>query len=210
MRPKTITQSFAAADADLIASAQTLAGAGDLALNAAAADIGDQRHVVITSAADDTGVIFTVYGTNDHGQEIQESIAGTNGGVAESVLNFNAVTRVAADGATAGDVEVGTNAEGESRPYLLDNRQRTNPFDCSLAVESDGTANVTVQYTFHLIHGDVDFKNRTDVTWYNHTGLSALTAATAGSIESPVTAVRLRRNSGAGDASLTVIQQGPP
>lgn len=208
MRPKTITRTLAAADDNGICASQTPGGAGDLDIDgllatAGVADLGAQRHVIITSDDDDTGRVFTVYGTNDFNQEIQEAIAGPNVGAAESVLNFKTVTRVAVDGATAGAIIVGTNGIGESKPMILDNYQ--HPFQVGLGLGFDGTADATAQYTRHPILGDEDFKNDLTVAWFDHATVDGSTAV-AGSITEPVTAVRLKTNSGTGTAFLDVTQ----
>lgn len=103
----------AAADADGISTAATLAGAGNLTINGALASGGavtfDQpRNVTITSAGDDQGVTFTVTGTDETGAAQTEAITGANADVATGTSYFATVTQIAADGATAGNVTAGS------------------------------------------------------------------------------------------------------
>lgn len=103
----------AAADADGISTAATLAEAGNLTINGALASGGsvtfDQpRNVTITSAGDDQGVTFTVTGTDETGAAQTESITGVNADTATGTSYFATVTQIAADGATAGNVTAGS------------------------------------------------------------------------------------------------------
>lgn len=103
----------AAADADGISTAATLAGAGNLTINGALASGGsvtfdEPRNVTITSVGDDQGVTFTVTGTDETGAAQTEAITGANADVATGTSYFATVTQIAADGATAGNVTAGS------------------------------------------------------------------------------------------------------
>src|SRR6185437_3174379 len=118
MRPVTISKTLAAASANNIALSQSPAGAGNLTLNGAAvaagvATLDTQRRVLITSAGTDTGITFTVYGGNQSGSAISETVAGGSLGIPVSTTqDFLTVTRVAASGASASTVTVGTSGVG--------------------------------------------------------------------------------------------------
>jgi len=103
----------AAADADGIATAINLSEAGDLTIDGALASGGsvtfDQpRNVTITSTGDDTGVTFTVTGTDETGAAQTEAITGVNADVATGTSYFATVTQIAASGATDGNVTAGS------------------------------------------------------------------------------------------------------
>lgn len=220
MRPKTLLYALATADPDGICQSQTPGGAGALTLNGAlvsggVALLGDyQRRVRLTAAADETGHTFTVTGTDDFGRTISEDLAGPAIGTVDTTLNFKTVTSVTIDAAATGAVTVGTTDFGESRPYLVD-PSWPNPTSISLAYElrtTGATVDVTVQYSFHPFHGDEDAANDATIEWYNHASLTNKTASAAGSITQPVTAVRLKQNTGTdagAEHALIVHQAGP-
>lgn len=207
MRPVVLTRTLAASDADGIAQAQTLPGAGSLTLNGAlvvsgVAQLGVQRVVGIASTGNLSAVTFTVYGTDQAGNAISESIAGPNNNTVSTSLNFLTVTQVAASAAVGTNVTVGTTAVGASAAVPLD--MYLDPFNTSLFVDVTGTVNVTVQYT-----GDDNVLTSVGpFTWFDHSDLTSKSADSVGTIISPVTAVRMVTNSGTGTAELTVLQSG--
>lgn len=207
MRPIYIERALVAADADGIATAQQLVGAGDLVLDGALvaggeAILGSQRRVVLASAGDLSAVNFTIYGEDDAGRVASEVIAGPNNNTVTSILDYAVVTRIAASAAVGDDVTAGTSAVGSSQLIPLDVYQ--NPFNVSLATTLlAGAANWTVQYTFDDIWND-----EAPYTWYDHDEITGVAADTAGSLISVVTAVRLLTNSGTGGVRLGALQSG--
>jgi hypothetical protein len=208
MRPIVQTRQLAALDANGIAEDQQLGAAGDLNLNGTLVDsdgvaqLGAQREVELESAGNIATVVFTVYGTDDQGQEIQEDVTGINGSAVVTALQFLTVTRIAADAAFASDVEVGTTAIGASTVVPLD--QYLTPFNVSLGVVITGTVDVTVEYTFDDVFGDAPGP----FTWFDHPDLTNVTADADGTFISPVSACRLLTNSGVGTAVLRILQAG--
>lgn len=165
--------------------------------------LDSQRVVGITSAGNDSGRIFTVYGTDDRGLPISESLAGPNVSTVSTQLNFKTVTRVAIDGAAAGAITVGTTSVGSSVPVVLD--QYVDPFSASVEVDVTGTLNYDVQYTY----GDVfDAAALAGLVWWSITPLAGQTADKDGTLTAPVRAVRLKINSGTGSGKFTVMQAG--
>lgn len=75
-------------------------------------DVG--RRIIITSGGNDTGVTFTLSGTDWYGDPISEAITGVSGGAASSVLSYKTVTSIATSGAVATTVTVGTNTVADS------------------------------------------------------------------------------------------------
>lgn len=75
MRPVLLTKTLAAASVNAIAQSQSLGAAGNVTLNGATASGGlatldTQRRVLITSAGNDSGISFTVFGATDSGTAI--------------------------------------------------------------------------------------------------------------------------------------------
>jgi len=95
MQPISVTAgSLPIADANAIALAATLGAAGDLTLTSTPYTLDPPRRVTVTSAGNDSGLTFVVYGTTYGGASISESIAGTNAGTATTTLDFATVTRI--------------------------------------------------------------------------------------------------------------------
>ncbi len=209
MRPVIQSRQLDAADPNGIALDQQLGAAGDLTLNGAfvtagVAQLDVQRQVEFESAGNISATNFTVTGTDGQGRIISETIAGPNAGTAATSLDFLTVTQIAADGAFASDVEVGTNALGGSIPIPVD--QGVTPTNIGLGVTGFAVAaDVTVQHTFDDIWSD----NPSSLhTWFDHPTLVNVVADADGNLAFPPRAVRLFTNSGIGTAVLTLVQAG--
>lgn len=122
MNPIRCEYQLAAADSDGLAQAQSLGAAGNLALNGALVSGGVgtfdvARRLGITSAADDSGLTWTVTGTDRYSNPQTESFAGVDTATAESALDFLTVTAIHGSTATAGNVTAGTTTTG-STPWF--------------------------------------------------------------------------------------------
>lgn len=116
-----------ALDADGIAAAQAVAGAGNLTLNGALASGGTvtldvPRAVEIDSSnAGDTTQTATVYGTDVYGNAMTETIAFNGTTAVAGQKAFKTVTRVAISAALAGNANVGT-TDVFGLPFRVDSR----------------------------------------------------------------------------------------
>jgi len=113
VRSKFISDTTAL-DADGISSAASVSGAGNLTIGGALADGGSVtlssgRIVTILSAGDDSGITFTVTGTDVNGDAQTEVITGADTGTATASSYFKIVIQIAASGAAAGNVSAGIN-----------------------------------------------------------------------------------------------------
>jgi VCBS repeat-containing protein len=103
----------AAADTDGVCVAQSVSSATDLTINGALASGGavtfDQpRNVTILSAGNDSGITFTVTGTDETASAVTETITGANTGTATGTTYFATISQIASSGAAAGNVSVGS------------------------------------------------------------------------------------------------------
>ena len=128
-------QEPAAADTNGICASQTTSAAANLTLNGAlcatvngnsiyapalgsvlatTADGAWARKIGITSSGNDSGITFTVTGTDVDGKALSETITGPNAGTVyttnSTAANFKSVTKIATSGATTGNITVGTAA----------------------------------------------------------------------------------------------------
>jgi hypothetical protein len=208
MRPVVLTKTLVAASVNTIAQSQSLGAAGNLTLNGSAASGGvatldTQRRVLITSAGNDSGISFTVFGATDSGTAIQETVTGANAGAVATNQDFATVTLVAASGATASTVQVGTNSTGSTRWLLTD--QHLTPGNISLGGTVSGSVTYVAEYTYD------DFLNLAAGAYplpRTVLGLTNVTTSTDAQLGYPVKGVRLTINAGTGAVTLTVTQAG--
>lgn len=211
--PVRYSKTLAAADANGIAESQTPLAGGALDLDgilvtAGVAQLGSGRRVLFTFAGADAARSFTIVGTNDAGNVIQEVVAGANSpATSTSLLDFKTVTSITIDDASAGAIEVGTSGVGAT-PWFNMNYQLA-PTNISVAVVVTGTVNYTVQYTYDNFWTPVRGGEDTPIpTAWDSIVLSGETANGDTVIEGPVTGVRVLINSGTGAIQATIIQAG--
>lgn len=114
-------------DADGLAAAQAVAGAGNLTLNGALAASGAvtldvPRAVSVTSSnAGDTTQTATVTGTDAYGVALVETIAFNGAATISGKKAFKTITRVAISAALAGNGSAGT-TDIFGLPYRVNNR----------------------------------------------------------------------------------------
>ncbi len=118
MRPKYFTVALVVADPNGYCADQTTGAAADLVLNGQLAKDGNKiarfgvaAKVRITSDGDDSGIVFTIYGTNSDGNPHEEKVTGPSSTTADTTKTYRTVDRVAIDGATTGNIEVGLAAD---------------------------------------------------------------------------------------------------
>lgn len=212
MRPIIVTKTLAAASANNIAQSQSPA-AGVITLNgsrvtAGVATLDTQRQVRITSGGNDTGITFTVIGTDQSGVAITETVTGASGSTADTTMSFYKITSVTHTGSVATTVTVGTNGVGATLPIVLD--QHVSPFAVALYIEiaSTATVNVTVQYTPDDVFSLANVQSATGLKWTSHASLTGKTSSTDSNIAFPAAAVRMVVNSGTDAATFIVRQAG--
>lgn len=141
---------LAAASANNIAQSQSAAAAGLLTVNGSAATGGVatldvQRKVLITSAGNDSGISFTVTGTNNDNSAFSETVTGGNAVAVATTQDFKTVTSVRASAATASTVTVGTNGVASSKWFPNDIAR--NPTNIGFLFRAQGTVNYTLELT---------------------------------------------------------------
>ena len=109
------------------------------------ATLDQPRRVLFTSSGNDTGITFTVYGTDWNNMPVSEVVTGANATTTYTVYDFKTVTSVVASGASAGTVSIGTNAIASSRPVFLDLYA-----DSSTYIQTDTNGSSAITYTIQL------------------------------------------------------------
>ena len=108
-----------ATDANGLSASATIGSATTLTLGGALTSGGSYtagdnigQIITITSAADDSGITFTVVGTNSVGDALTEVVTGADTSTATSSGYFNTVTSITTSAATAGNVSAGVTGTG--------------------------------------------------------------------------------------------------
>lgn len=210
--PITFTKALTAASANCIAQTQTPLAAGNLTINGSAASGGvatldTTRRVIITSAGNDSGRTFTVYGTGHSLNPVTEAVTGGNIAAVSTVNDFFTVTRIAVDAATAGAVIAGTNTVGSTvwkmPSYAI------SPFNLRIDTTVTGTINFAIEYTLD------DFAR--PASWYygpadtirvRSTVVTGAVAGTSFTFDSPIRGWRVTIASGTGSVVTEAIQAG--
>lgn len=100
-------------------------------------------------------------------------------------------------------IVVSKTGAGSSSAVPMDHYQ--SPFNVGFGVVVSGTVNYTVQHTFDDI-----FDSSVTPVWFSHPTVAGLAVNADGNYAFPVTAIKLLVNSGAGTATLTLVQAGMP
>tara|TARA_R110000824_G_scaffold223917_1_gene411597 strand:- start:475 stop:1092 length:618 start_codon:yes stop_codon:yes gene_type:complete len=118
----TITADILAADDNGISTDAAVGNNAALTIAGALADGGsvtlsNARKVTITSAGDDSGISFTIVGTDINGTAQTESLTGADTGVATSSKFFLTIASITAVGDPAANVKAGISADSSSIVY---------------------------------------------------------------------------------------------
>jgi hypothetical protein len=183
-------------------------GSGDtIVIDGQLATLDTQRRVIITSGGTDTGITFTINGTNIFGTPISDTITGGTATLAAiSNLDFKTVTSVTHTGSVAGTVQVGTTNGSTGlgtglSPGPVASTQwfginwHSMPVNVELSgiVSAGTTINWSWQYTYddpNNLPSGVLFPQP-----WNHPTLNNQTVSLDGAINDPVAAVRFTVNS---------------
>ena len=172
---------YTAPSATNIRTASSIGGAGAVTLNGSlvsggVATLDQPRRVLFTSAGNDSGITFTVTGTDWNNQSASEVLTGANASTVYTIYDFKTVTSVVASGASAGTVSIGTNGIASSRPVNLDLYA-----DSSIYVQTDTGGSTAITYSIQLTGDNPNDSSNpvpyTSVRWIN-SGTAALVNAT--------------------------------
>lgn len=205
--PIVFNFSLPAANATNIVNAQGTTAAG-VAFTQATTVLGtgnQQRRVLITTTGNESSNTFVIRGLNAAGFPIVESIAGPNATTTRNNLDFQIISSITPLVATVGTTSVGMDI-GATLWSIMNWHVAPVNIQVGCIITGALGVNYTVQYCYddpnNLLSG---------VTYpqpFNHPTLAAQTTSLDGSINDPVTGVRLQINSGTGTVRTTIIQAG--
>lgn len=209
MRQKEILIDPIDIDADGIAAAQAVAGAGALTLNGAlivdsiftSDNDGSSvlaRQISITSDGADNGRTFTVTGTDPDGKAQTEDITGPSTATVESDSYWATVTEISADAACAGNISSGTVDEFVTNTIPIENSETDGS---TVSLENfTGAINVTIEEAFSRI------QYTDNIAFYTGpTALQGVTAQATDQMSIHASALRLKCNSYTSGAQLSMV-----
>lgn len=191
---------------------QTTAGAAFLDLDGALVVDGiaymlEAQKISIEGTGSNSGIDFTITGTDADGTAISEVLAGANNGTATSVLYYKTVDSIYADGNVDGNVEIGPLAtNGAVSKSLRVNGQQMD-FKLGAFVLISGTLTCSAQYTPDQPEDEYSISYSASADWRAFDSLSAITASAVSNAAYKVNACRLLISAyTSGSAKLTITQ----
>jgi hypothetical protein len=212
-QPNTFIRALAASNATNIAASQSPgAGAINIANITSGVTLDTQRRVVLVSGGNDSGITFTINGTNQVGVPISDTITGGNATAAVSKQDFLTVTGITHSGSVASTLTAGTGNTGSSLWQIIN--WNAVPINLTIAVElRSGSANFTIEHTYDApdILPGAGGLNAAGLTypfaWPDPT-INGASAAAETSYQIPILAWRLTTNSGTGTLVCRSLQSG--
>lgn len=202
------TLALVAAASTGIATSQSLGAAGNLTLNGSlvtggVATFDVARRVGITSVGNDTGLTWTIAGTDRYGRAQSEALTGAGAGLTvQSLKDYLTVTKIAGSAATASTVTAGTTSVGSTAPYVVDTF--VNPSNYGVGFEITGTVTTGLEGAMIDLTPSWDLANNT-VAWYSITGATSVSSNQQSTITGPFTMIRLTNTSGTGTAKARLV-----
>jgi hypothetical protein len=166
--------------------------------------LDNPRRVIVVSAGNDSGITFTITGTDINGNQISEVLTGANG-TAISNTSFYSVIKVVPSGNTASTVTVGTNGIADT-PFIGLDPWAGGPVSAQAVVTG------TVNYTIY-VSNDNPNDPFSPVAPYNMTWDSSQTVVVGSSTSQMFTFaqaplfIKATINSGTGSVTVTAVQQ---
>lgn len=217
--PYRVTIALTAAVANGISVSQSLGAAGNLTITGSLATGGvatlsstntRARRVAIASAGNDSGITWTITGTDAWGNVQSETLAGANIGTAQSVRDYATVTKIRGSGATASTVTAGTSTVASTEWRVQD--MFCGTFNIGIQTQVTGTVNYSIEYTFDDPNagqfGSIAPNSNQPPIAEQHVSFTGVTAAATGSFTTPIFAARATINSGTGTLAMQLVAAG--
>jgi hypothetical protein len=195
-----------AVDADGVCASQSPA-AGAILINGAFATGGvatitnTGAHLVrLTSGGDDSGITFTITGTDSDGRAVSETVAGTNASNSDTTKYFKTITGITHTGTVAGTVIVGNLIDSVSNTILPN--LNTSPIAIGIGVQLvSGTVTYKVQHSYQ------DWNSAYPTLWWDHS-TGAKSASFEFAYSAPVGAIRLLVSASSSAVLRAAVLQG--
>ncbi len=211
-RPITQTITLSAAVGNAVCASQTPLAAGSLAINGAnsaagvyTAPLNTPRHLIITTAANESTKTFTITGTDRNGSEMTYSTSGAASATTTVYpVNFKTITGVSVSAATAGAITVGFAAAANTGWIPVD-RYSEDEFGVGVVLSSDAALTWTLQTTMDDLQAAGMKESAIN---YLSSGTIGGMASAQHTVSQVVTGIRFLVNAWTGGtATFTVLQK---
>ena len=150
MGPTVVTVGPLVASATTAIALSQTPPAGLLTLNGAlvvggVAVLDQPRTVLFSSAGNNSNTTFTIAGTSWAGDQISESLVGSNGGAVATILSYKTLSSISSSASSAAGLTVGTGTTASSPWVRLDGWAGAQ---LGLQTKVTGAANYAVQFTY--------------------------------------------------------------
>lgn len=173
-------------------------------LKVTAAVLGAAQLITLVCGGNDTGITYTINGTDADGYTITEDVTGVSGSTATSTKHFKTVTSVTHTGSVATTLSVGCTIDSVSPSFIR--RLQPMPSKVSVGCQLDAsTATFELQDTYGGLNGAQE-----SVTWIQNAtvnGKSASFAYSYGDLMPFATRLRLTAAGSTGSVSANFVIQ---
>ena len=200
-----LTLAPSAASATSVGASQS-PGAGAILINGTLASggvatLGAAALITLVSGGNDTGITFTVTGTDSDGRAQTEAIAGANIGTKTLTKYFKTVSSITHTGSVAGTLTVGNTIDAVSNTVSPLNNISPMALGIGVVLVS-GTATYKVQHSYQ------DGRTSHPSLWFDNTA-GAKTASSEATYSTPVACIRLLTSAAAsGVLTANIMQAG--
>jgi len=171
---------FSNPSANSIVTAAAGTGGTPLTLTTSPYVLDNPRRIIITSTQTETGRTFAVIGTDWNGQTQSETISGVSATAVQSVYDYATIISITPNSNTAGNITVGTNAVGSTRPIFLDEWAFR---EATVQCVNNGSITTVLEQTLDDPTSVYNPTAYTSVTWFTSSD-TATTNSTANYISS--------------------------
>ena len=183
--PMTLAPSAAAVNS-VSASASPAAGAiaidGTLA-SGGVATLGAAQLITLVSGGNDTGITFTITGTDCNGRAQTESTVGASAGTKTSTKYFKTVSSITHTGSVAGTLSVGNAIDSVSNNIFPDLSVPFTQIGIGVQLVS-GTATYKVQHSYQ------DGRSSHPTVWFDNSA-GAKSASSEATYSTPVATIQI-------------------
>ena len=201
--PLSITTS--AASAVSICASQS-PGAGAITINGSLASggiatIAGAQLITLVSGGNDTGITFTITGTDSDGRAQTENVTGASAGTATSTKYFKTVSSITHTGSVATTLTSGNTIDAVSNTVRPTNNISPMALGIGVILVS-GTATYKVQHSYQ------DGSTSHPTLWFDNSA-GAKTASSEATYSTPVATIRILISASAsGVLSGNIVQAG--
>lgn len=165
------------------------------------------QQIIITSAGDDTGIIYVIVGEDNAGVTVTERLAGANTAAARSAKFYAKINSIDTVG-NSGTVIAGTDSD-DNGITASENPSADANLTINGALAAGGVATLTAAMTYTVDHTSDDIQQPLlNAVWVDTDNMAGLTTGADGNLNFSARALRLRLSAyTSGRGTLTVTQE---